>query len=328
MAWLSAHLFYTEPINVFLAKAIKPYLDTVIQSGIAERMFFIRYFERGKHIRLRFEGEDYVLNHILKPNMIEHFEAYFSMYPSERSDPSFHPDAPASQLWLPNNSLHFIDYEPELERYGGQYSLSICERLFHSSSTCVLASMTGAWQPTWSYQQAMGVAIKLHLAMVHAFGFDIEDAADFFTEVHAHWLPFAVARERATQTQYEVQLRMMADNYEQGFQEQKEGMLSYHAAFWEALIEEKEFEETYIDNWILECRRIGLEFRLAEAQGMIQPRPDVYRLKMQTEKGKELVDMWSFYADFVHLTNNRLGIDNEDESYLAYLIMRSLEEML
>ena len=31
------------------------------------------------------------------------------------------------------------------------------------------------------------------------------------------------------------------------------------------------------------------------------------------------------YADYLHLTNNRLGVLNRDEGYLAYLMMRSME---
>jgi len=39
------------------------------------------------------------------------------------------------------------------------------------------------------------------------------------------------------------------------------------------------------------------------------------------------LDRWSIYADYLHLTNNRLGILNRDEPFLSYLITRSLKNM-
>ncbi len=326
--WLSAHLFYTDPIDIFLAKAVKKYTDTAIKTGAAERFFFIRYQEQGPHVRLRFQGENSVLENIVAPNLVEHFSNFFRTFPSKRIEPSWHPDTPKSELWLPNNSVHFINYEPELARYGGETGLQIAESQFFSSSKTVLEMMLPVLNNTWSYQQAMGTAIRLHLGMVYALGMDIDKAADFFAEVYAHWLPFAIARERVTQAQYEHHIKMMSDNFEQGFQEQKESMMSYHAACWEAFMQEEEFEETYLDEWLRDNRRIGFELRLAQAQQLLTPRPPEFRMKMQGNIEPDEYELWRYFADFVHLTNNRLGIGNEDESYMAYLMMRSLEEML
>ena len=92
--------------------------------------------------------------------------------------------------------------------------------------------------------------------------------------------------------------------------------------------QEEEFEETYLDEWLRDNRRIGFELRLAQAQQLLMPRPPEFRMKMQGNIDPDEYELWRYFADFVHLTNNRLGIGNEDESYMAYLMMRSLEEML
>ncbi|HHH49559.1 MAG TPA: hypothetical protein ENK52_01120, partial [Saprospiraceae bacterium] len=66
--WLAVHLFYNEPWEEFLAKAVKPYVDTLVQTGIAAQFFFIRYWERGPHIRLRIKGEKNIIDNIVQPN--------------------------------------------------------------------------------------------------------------------------------------------------------------------------------------------------------------------------------------------------------------------
>ncbi len=326
--YLSVHLFYSDMMDVFLAKALKPYADTVVNTGAAERFFFIRYEERGPHVRLRIQGDPVVLEQIIKENLQEHFDLYLRMFPSTRRAPNLHPETPASELWLPNNSIQFIDYEPETARYGGENGIILAEKQFFYSSKAVLAAMSPVLYDGWSDQYARGIAIKLHLAMICSLGLDIGKAIDFLMEVYVHWLPFAIARERVTQAQYEQHLIMMSENFELGFQEQKEEMVSYNAACWQALMEDEEFADDYMDTWIAENRRLGMEYRLAQVQGLLVNRPAEYRMKMSPDISPEEVELWNHYADFVHLTNNRLGIANEEESYLAYLMMRSLEEML
>jgi hypothetical protein len=328
MIWLSVHIFYNASIDDFLAKVVKPFTDTLLKTGAAKLIFFIRYKEKGPHLRIRIQSEAEVLEKIIKPNVKMHFENYLQMYPSSRIEPNWLPVTPEKDKWLPNNSVFFIDYEPEIARYGGNVGIQLAERQFFSSTKAVLGALGAVLQNDWSYQHARGVAIKLHLAMVWSMRLTIDEAADFFNAVSAHWLPFAIARERVTKAQYQHHLLTMADNFEQAFQEQKEDFISYHAAIWEILNEEKDFEEDFMNDWIRENKRLALEFDLAQAQNLLEPRPDEFQMKINSDIAPEKTYLWQYFADFVHLTNNRLGIGNEDESYLAYLMMRSLEEML
>lgn len=324
-SWLSLHLFYAENLDMFLATTLKAYTDTIIKTGAAQRFFFIRYQERGPHIRLRIQGDINVLNNIIKENAVEHFSNYFKMYPSKRFDPNQHPDTPDIQRWLPNNTIQLIDYIPETERYGGEIGIKFAENHFYISSKVVLETMTTS---PWNDQQAIGIAMKLHIGMANMLGMDLDKAADFFASIYAHWLPVAIARERITQAQYEQQQHLINENYEQGFLDQKEDLVSFHAALWEAFASDNEFEEDYINEWLMHCKRLGQEYRLAQAQQQLSPRPKEFLIKIQADVDETEAELWQYFADFVHLTNNRLGIGNEDESYMAYLIMRSLEELL
>jgi hypothetical protein len=39
---------------------------------------------------------------------------------------------------------------------------------------------------------------------------------------------------------------------------------------------------------------------------------------------EEQQQLWPIFESYVHMTNNRLGILNRDESYLGYLMQQSL----
>jgi hypothetical protein len=326
--WIEVRLYYEEPWEEFLIKIIKPYCDTVLGSGAAERYFYIRYWERGAHIRLRFYGETQTLENILKPNIESHFSNFFSRKPSNRREPNYPKNVNPDTVWQANNSIQFVDYEPETSRYAGAYGMVIAEKHFFHSSETVLESMTNIGLKNWSYEQALGVAIKLHLSFVHAVGFDIFTAKNFFKEVFYHWLPLSIQRERITQAQQVQQNETIINTFEQSFLEQGESLLSYHAAFWGVLLEDVGFEEDYLNEWHATCRFSKQEFMLADAQSLLEERPVKYQIDFQTTLEERDYLLWEIYSDFFHLTNNRLGISNHDESYLAYLMMRSMEKLV
>ena len=327
-AWIEVRLYYEEPWEEFLIKIIKPYCDTVLGSGAAERYFYIRYWERGPHIRLRFYGKKQTLEEILKPNLQGHFSNFFDRKPSHRDEPNYPKNVAPEDIWQANNSVQFVDYEPETARYGGKYGLEIVEKHFFNSSKIVLESMSKIGLKNWSYEQALGIAIKLHLSFVHAAGFDIFTAKNFFKEVFYHWLPLSIQRERITQAQQSQQNETIINTFEQAFLEQEEGLVSYHAAFWGVLAEDEGFEEDYLNEWYGLCRFSRQEFMLADAQSLLETRPTKYQIDFQTKMEESDYLLWEIYSDFFHLTNNRLGILNRDESYLAYLMMRSMENLV
>jgi Lantibiotic biosynthesis dehydratase C-term len=324
-SWLAVHLYYEEPWEEFLEKIIKPYCETVIGSGAAESYFFVRYWERGPHLRLRFHGEKMALENILLPNLRAYFSNVFSQKPSERNDPSYPPNFSSENVWFPNNSLQILDYEPEIQRYGGEYAMQIAERQFFASSEAVLASLEDIGTKHWSYEQALGIAIKLHLAFAYAVGFDLSRVKVFFQGICEHWLPLSIQRERITQAQRMQQNEAMIHTFEQFFTEQQEALITYHAAFWSALTTEEDFEEDYLNTWLRACKFTQQELRLAEAQGLLVERPTKYRIDFFKNRPASEALLMELYTDFFHMTNNRLGILNRDESYLGYLMMRSIE---
>lgn len=54
LSWLSFHIFLPGAFETFLLNCFLPMLEEELSSGRVKRFFFIRYSEKGHHIRLRF----------------------------------------------------------------------------------------------------------------------------------------------------------------------------------------------------------------------------------------------------------------------------------
>ena len=326
--WLSVHLFYNEPWEEFLQKAVEPYVNTAIQTGIATQYFFIRYWERGPHIRLRFRGEVEMINTILKPNLEEHFNNYFESMPSRRIEPEYPPNFSEDLKWIPNNTLAYIDYQAERKRYGGDVGMLLSEQQFMLSSKTVLDYVKQKGR-SWSYDDAMGTAVKLHLSFIHATGMDLDLAISFFDFYTKNWLPYTFKNieEEMSEIDFESQSTLSLETFEQSFDAQKEALIPFHTTLWNALEAGEAFEEKTLNNWIAE-HRILLQALISKVDaGELEHRPaeSQYQFKSTCYPDQEL--LWSMLSDYIHLTNNRLGIYNRDESYLSFMMMKCLEEL-
>ncbi len=326
---LAVYLYYNEPWESFLSEAVLPYIQTTLKTGIANHFFFIRYWDRGPHIRLRFFGVKDLLEDILKPNLREHFQNYFDSKPSLRNDPDYLLEIAEEHRWLPNNTLQFEKYEAELQRYGGKIGLQIAEQQFYASSKVVLDQLASKGKD-WTYEDALGTAIKLHLSFVHSLGMDATEACSFFHFFFHNWLPRSIphlsGEDLATQAKEAMASNL--DAFEEAFKSQKNSLIPFHQQLWEALEEGASFEEESMDQWLLDTRSIKTKLMAAQEKGFLEKRPLAQRYSFWPEsiaQSQEQQELWMLYADFMHLTNNRLGVLNKDEGYLSYLILKSLE---
>lgn len=322
--WLSVHLFYSEPWEKFLIKSLKPFVDTLVQAGISENWFFIRYRERGPHIRLRIKAESELLQTIVRHNLEEHFTYYFEAVPSKRTEPRYPRNTPEDQKWLPNHSIIYDEYLPETARFAGPAGLAIAEQQFEISSTAVL-QIISAKGDTWSYEDALGSAIQLHLSFVRALHFTLPESIAFFDLIFQQWLPYSFKfyHISLTKEQYSRQESDTLKAFEESFVEQKESLLDFHRAVWDLFDQDGEFEEDYFNDWVWDNRYIGSEFNKAYQAGLLLPRPDELQSTNELSDPQKKI-LWPVYADFVHLTNNRIGLMNQDEAYLAWLIRQCL----
>ena len=324
--WLAAYLYYAEPWEAFLTEAVGPFIEKVMAAQRAEQYFFIRYWERGPHVRLRFKGEPGVLEEKVKPALIAHFEAYFEAHPSERLDPQWVNDLSEEGRWYPNNTIQFIPYEPEVDRYAGPEGLLIAERQFEASTRAVLAIIEA--NEGWSYDRALGAGIQLHLGFAHALGMPLEEAAQFYVYIYRGWFARSygfhqgLSEEERVQRQEETQAL-----FDKQFAQQSGVLIPYHETLWQALEDGVEFTSKWLNRWIDEMRDVGVAFREAQAEGRLDFSQEWHPHDPKRGIPVSQQVRWSVLGSYVHMTNNRLGILNRDEAFLGYLIQRCLREL-
>jgi len=312
--WLAAHLYYCPPWEPFLVKAVAPFVEDVLRRDLAQNFFFIRYPERGLHIRLRLRGHSQQLEG-LKPELEAHLGKFMSTHPSQRAGED-HPDL------FPNNSVQYIAYEPEFERYGGPRGIAIAEELFAASSRACLAAFGHG--EDWSYDQGLGSAITMHLTFAHAMGFRLEELQDFCGKISRVWMPRAYVDDaQTTQANHGTKAAETQAVFAEMFNQQKEALVSFSQVLWEALEEQSSFEQAWVNQWQEAVAATGQALRQALAA-------DELTLSTRAREGwvaegvPQWHQLWPILESYVHMSNNRLGILNRDEAYLGYLIRETI----
>ena len=322
--WLAAYLYYSEPWEALLVDAVYPFAKKILAEKLADQFFFIRYWERGPHIRLRFKGNARALNEIVKPALIDHFECYFKDHPTKREDPDWLKDVADQYQWFENNSVQFIPYEPEIKRYGGPVSMLLSEQQFQASSRAILEIIKES--KDWDYTRALGAAIQLHLGFAYGLGMDLQEASDFYTRLYQNWLPRAYYffEKDVSKDELDKRKKETLDAFELNFKQQKATLLPFFETVWEALTEGREFEQEWLNQWVNDMRAIGDQLKAIQNDGKLVP-PEWYVMKNPTSiHQRKQQERWGIYDSYIHMTNNRLGILNRDEGFLGYLIKESL----
>ena len=323
--WLAGYLYYTGAQETFLTQAVAPFVHTMLAHGWAEQCFFIRYSERGPHIRLRFKGPSDTLEHNVKPQFTAFFQHYYTRFPSQREDPARVQALPPEQRWLPNNSVQFAVYEPEIARYGGPVGMRIAEQQFHASSCAVLALLRESGQ--WSYDRALGAAIQLHLTFAAAVGMDLDETAQFYTSVSQHWYAYAAPSAAAPSDEARAQRHTkILSVFAQQFTAQQAALVPYHEVVWQALTAGAVFEQDWLNRWRHDMSQVGCALRAAHAQQQVLV-PHWWQPNATLAIPTARQQLWPIFESYVHMTNNRLGILNRDEAYVGYLLHKSLHAL-
>ncbi|MCO6478585.1 MAG: thiopeptide-type bacteriocin biosynthesis protein [Phaeodactylibacter sp.] len=304
--WLSVHLFFAGSLSAFIVEAIVPFLQYAKRDGFIDRYFFIRYGEGGQHIRLRFYTEKQK-HEELKALVSSMFSDYFQHNPSKRK---YHTD----RGLYPNNSVQYIDYEPETDRYGGVQALMIAENQFMVSSETIIEELL-KHREKWTYDLAIGTGFKLHVGFAKAAGIPALCASFFFQCLANSWISKA---SKVFQNKSKNQFAETRTIFENLFQQGKSRYLEYTKAIFEAGRTEW-IEDPILKKWIESNERICRSFQCLQAEGNINYPPCSEAIKKNTC----FHPIWPIYFSLLHMTNNRLGVGNRDEAFLFYLLYRS-----
>ncbi|OJD61162.1 lantibiotic biosynthesis protein [Bacillus sp. N35-10-4] len=136
--WTSKHIFIHDYklVDVFLKEKLLP----LINRCVLDKWFFIRYWQGGPHIRLRYKIKELQVKHVFEKELEDTLRDFQLEYQNEKfSEVSY--DDRVVQLEgvkdlkvYPNFSIQDILYVPEVARYGGEEAVSFSEELFSYSS--------------------------------------------------------------------------------------------------------------------------------------------------------------------------------------------------
>jgi thiopeptide-type bacteriocin biosynthesis protein len=320
-SWLSAHLFYEEPLEKLLLRVVKPACHMLLRDNLISKFFFIRYWEGGPHIRLRVKGNEEELKEI-EPFIRQHFSQFINLYPSVRYDPEWIKSLPKNLQWHPNNTMQLIRYEAETERYGGIYGVPIAEKQFEASSKAVLEAIGNSIK--WDLTRALGLAIQLHLSFAYAVGMQLEEAILFFSWISSNWLLMAYWRgKKLTNEDHEMESSKVLDCFKIQYQQQEKSLMPFCLKLWKNLQSASAFEQEWLTNWVDDMSAISV---------ILKDQHKNNNLLIPTGVPKELIPssepvLWCLYDSFIHMTNNRLGVLNRDEAYVAFLIKEALSKL-
>lgn len=315
LPWISAYLFYSGSFDEILDKAVAPFISHVLEKHLAQHYFFIRYHERGPHIRLRFQCNDRSGCARLENELKVYFSEFFTAHPSIRADEKMPAGLSPRQQWLPNNSIVLHKYEPETERYGGTFGVKLSELQFEYSSRAVLSAIHQSVK--WDYNRVLGCAIQMHLAFSFEAGMRIDRMIRFYNYVYGNWPSWMYSGLHADGKEEEIEVK-----FAKMFDQQKKLLVPFAKNFLQRLQVGDKFATAWLNEWRENMQAFFPEMNDAEKKGWIK-----YPEASADERLGADEKLWPVLSSYVHMTNNRLGIYNHDEAYLAFLVSACLEHI-
>lgn len=324
--WLNVHLYYANPLDDFLVNAVQPFLQTVTQTGIVSSYFFSRHNYRGSHIRLYLKGERGVLFSILQPNLLEYFNNYFERYPSQRIEPQFSEKTLHAYRWKSNNSVVFANYDYRSEDYGGPKGLKLLESQFYASSQQVIRFIKEKQQHFLSYDERIIKAIELHLQMGISMGMSLKGCLQFFENLYLNPFDSELLKDTPWEQQSKTQLIEREELYMKAFRKQKNHLTNVAFAQWKKVSGKDMDVDSDTRFWKSEYHKINGLLRYTVQRNMLGKTFNIEISPLDEAYENRVVQ--HFMKIFAHHTNNRLGIEHNDESYVYFILKECLRTIL
>ncbi len=300
--WISVHLFfkgdiYSNHCDKIILEVIDTFINKFKSEKIIEKFFFVRYNELGSHMRLRLYGDKKILN----DQVIKMFEQHIvDSFPLQLFNIPYGIETDKNYLW--------IDYEPEIDRYGGKYGITIAEDFFYYSTLCSIKLIKTMVDGDSS--DRLGKGLVSMLVLLYIFFEDQQEASVFIHNYGKNYIkPFA---------KNEKEIIQLTNAFNNGFYKQSESMIKYTLTIWEALQEDIDINPilNLYKNKLL-CIKNNL-FDL-QNKNLLSWNSHIFK--------NWNISIHKIIPSYIHMMNNRLGISIKDESYLAHILHRSLENV-
>ena len=282
--WIRVRLRPAMPAHHFLAQHVYPYVQTVLETGMADSFSFFREAEP-LTVVLYFKGQADVLQYMLLPNTIEHFQRLLGEF-----------------------AVNGHQYQPDLLRYGGPTGHFLSMLQYRAASEMVLEQLS-RHRHGWSLACAADIARRLHLDLLFRLQMSPATGRAFFQQLYEHHR-YGQGPLRPTVDDGTLAGQQYARDREWWDQLHRQPPTDAHWCRWDSM-----------------QQIIGNSLERALVQGKLRERPAADLLRSQRRGNHDRAQLWSYYADFVRLTNNRLGLPADHETTLYASLARSLHRM-
>lgn len=297
--WSSLHIYFHSDQDVLLLRCIRPLADRLKSEGVAERLFFLRHWVQGPHIRLRILPRDGLafgpLSECVAARIINDLTIIPSCKELDRKgflDMAQHfaaleQEAQGSGDLQPDNSVRIQDYVPEFEKYGGRVGLSIAEDVFDVSTDCSLQSLP---KLASAYEVKLGHAYLMMVQAIVAFGIVPHQMPQFLQTYQRIWSRY---RSPGADTR------------------------------WGKILEANRPRLERVAAAILTGKGAGpIAERWADAIRTAAVAIGEHAGEVFAHSGGAAMDepkRWQLLMQYLHTHNNRLGIAVGDEGFLAFI---------
>ena len=310
--WASLHVFWRGDLSPVLVEAVAPVEQELRASGAADGFFFIRYGEGGKHLRLRFATAERVGHAALVERATDLLRRRLDGLPRPEDGGGVGP---------PCGTIVEQAYQPEVDRFGGMFTIGVAERCFEASSRAALELLTLIGSSKRS--QLQGLAFAMQLTAAHA-AFPVRTAATAYLRglVEYGFLQYFGADHRQREDAALVLVFM-----QRSFAEQRDALIGLASRLWrrceEGLMADEAGEEGILARWHAAIATTAGELRRQLDRGRLAPRFGSVGggpLQHPAALGPLLGPLF----DLAHLTHNRLGVVHHDEIFVGYALTESM----
>ena len=202
---------------------------------------------------------------------------------------------PAVQEWFASRGeITEAEYHPEPERFGGEDALKLAEEHFHLSTRVVLERLARPY----THGDALFDALRLDVITAFSAQMIRMQAARYFGRLCDQWLPMFFRPEGEEVPADHHFSHVVKESFSQSLDMQLDDIKAALEGLWNALADKK-FD---------------------------QEQPEWHRWL----RGNDLIfkafgdDLEKALPSLIHLTHNRLGVNNQDEVYLLYVLSETL----
>lgn len=296
--WLSMHIFYTGDENALLRDCLAPLIRDLFSEKIIDKYFFIRYPEKGQHIRLRLK----LLS--INSEVLIRIESDIRRFLND--NPSVHDNRPASQLQ--NNQVYYFEYVPEYQRYGGVKAISLSETHFMCSSNLVIDCIKFGSSGN-SYMDAIMKCAEAHFIYAYVITNGVlEDISIFFDYIFKTTSDYY----NDAKGDYKNFRTFLPSSYDECFN------VIFPRLF--ALLNQLKLdsvEKDYHESWRIAAGEMLLRLKELDSEFSITY-PNTF----------PYCPSWTIFQSHIHMSNNRFGIANVDEAMISHILRESTLKLL